>query len=120
MDEKVDVKMTSEGSATVVAFKSPSISDVEGIATVSKQIQEFIDKKHPNRLIFDFEAVKFFSSQVLGLLLEIRAKLEPYHGEVVISAINPQLHRVFKITNLDKIFRFFPDKQSAVKTISTD
>ena len=71
-------------------------------------------------MIFDFGSVKFFSSQVLGLLLDIRAKLETYNGEVVISAINPQLHRVFKITNLDKVFRFFPDKESAIQAVSTD
>jgi anti-anti-sigma factor len=58
--------------------------------------------------------VRFFSSQVLGLLLDMRSRTQPFEGEVVISAINPQLHRIFRITNLDKIFRFFPDKISAV------
>jgi anti-anti-sigma factor len=57
---------------------------------------------------------------VLGLLLDIRAKLQSHNGKVVISAINPQLHRVFKITNLDKIFAFFPNRESAVKAISAD
>jgi len=57
-------------------------------------------------VVVDFECVKFFSSTVLGLLLDIRAKLKAYNGEVVISSINPQLYRVFKITHLDKIFKF--------------
>lgn len=118
MDEKVTVEITKEDSAAVVAFKATSISDVEGIAAASEQIKEFIEENHPNRIVFDFERVKFFSSQVLGLLLDIRANLQAYDGEVVISAINPQLHRVFTITNLDKVFRFFPDKESAVKAIS--
>ena len=120
MDEKVGVEITSEGKAAVVAFHSASISGVEEIDIASKQIKKFIDKNHPNKLIFDFEGVKFFSSQVLGLLLDIRAKLKTCNGEVVISAINPQLHRVFKITNLDKIFRFFQDKDSAIKTEGTN
>ena len=120
MDEKVVVEITSEGSAAIVTFKSASISGVEEIAVASKQIKKFIDENHPNKLIFDFEGVKFFSSQVLGLLLDIRVMLKTCNGEVVISAINPQLHRVFKITNLDKIFRFFPDRESAIKTMGTD
>ena len=69
-------------------------------------------------IVFDFECVKFFSSQVLGLLLDIRSKLMTLGGELVISAIDPQLFRVFKITNLDKIFKFYPDKDSAVKAFS--
>jgi len=120
MNEKVGTEITKENSVAVVAFKSACISDVEAIATASRQIKKFIDKNHPNSLIFDFEGVKFFSSGVLGLLLDIRAKIETYKGEVVISAINPRLHRVFKITNLDKIFKFFPNKQSAVKAASVD
>jgi anti-sigma B factor antagonist len=120
MAEEIDMEITMEANAAVVAFKSASITDVDGIAHSCKQIKEFIDENQPNRLIFDFEQVKFFSSQVLGLLLDIRTKLQPYNGKVIISAINPQLHRVFKITNLDKVFKFFPDRESAIETTGTD
>jgi len=120
MAEEIGLEINIEAGTAVVAFKSPSINDVDGITNASNRIKEFIDKNQPSRLIFDFEGVKFFSSQVLGLLLDIRAKMETYKGEVVISEINPQLHRVFKITNLDKVFKFFPDRESAMKITSTD
>lgn len=119
MAEDIGLEIKTEASTAIVTFKSPSISDVDGITNASTLVKEFIDINHPSRLIFDFKGVKFFSSQVLGLLLDIRAKTETYKGEVVISAINPQLHRVFKITNLDKVFKFYPDKESAMKTTST-
>jgi anti-sigma B factor antagonist len=120
MDKKINVEITSEGSVAVVVFKDTSISNVESIAVTSKQIKKFIEENHPNKIIFDFEGVKFFSSHVLGLVLDIRAKLEAHDAEVVISAINPQLHRIFKITNLDKIFKFFPDKENAIKAVCTN
>jgi len=119
MDDKVAVEITSEGNAAVVAFKATSISNTEGIAAASKQIKKFIEDNHPGKMVFDFGGVKFFSSQVLGVLLDIRAKLKTYNGEVVISAIDPQLHRVFRITNLDKVFRFFSDKENAIKAMGT-
>ena len=120
MAEEIGLEITEEASTAIVAFKSASMSDVDGIAHASDKIKEFIDKNQPQRLLFDFEGVKFFSSQVLGVLLDIRARLQKHNGKVVISAINPQLHRVFKITNLDKVFEFFPDKESAIKITSTD
>ncbi len=120
MAEEFDVEMTMEANVAVVAFKSPSMTDVDGIAAACEKITEFVSENKPGRLIFDFEAVKFFSSQVLGLLLDIRAKMQSYDGEVAISAINPQLHRVFKITNLDKVFRFFPDTETAIRAVSTN
>jgi anti-sigma B factor antagonist len=120
MDEKASaVKICSQGRVVVVGFRNTTISDVEAVLSASREVKEYIEQNHPKRLIFDFDNVKFFSSQVLGMLLDIRAKVEMYSGQVVISSINPQLHRVFRITNLDKIFRFFPDKDSAVEAIGT-
>ena len=120
MDEKVDVEITGEQDVTVMTFTTASISNVELIAGISKRISEFIEKNQPNKIVIDFGGVKFFSSQVLGLLLDVRAKLQVYAGEVVLSAINPQLYRVFKITRLDKIFRFFPDRKSAIETVGAN
>ena len=120
MDDTVNVKVTSEGDVAVAVFEAVSISDTEGVTDAAAQINKFIEEKKPNKIVFDFECVKFFSSQVLGLLLDVRARLKAYDGEVVISAINPQLHRVFRITNLDKVFKFFPDKASALKAVGTN
>ena len=110
-------QITTEGDTAIVTFKKSSISSVEDITTAAQNIAAFIDANRPKRVIFDFKDVKFFSSQVLGLLLETRARLASYDGQVFISSINPQLHRVFKITNLDQVFRFFPDTQNALDTL---
>jgi anti-sigma B factor antagonist len=120
MDEQASVEITGGGEPAVVVFKSVSLSEPEAIAAVSRQVNEFVGQNRPGCIIFDFTMVKFFSSQVLGLLLDIRAKLKEYEGEVLISGINPQLYRVFKITNLDKLFRFFPDKEAAIKALGCD
>ena len=119
MEKRGEIQITSQKDFAVVTFQNASISDVEKIATAAKQINDFITENKPNKIIFDFSEVKFFCSRVLGLLLEIRAKLETCGGEVVVSAINPQLYRVFKITHLDKIFKFFPDKKTAVDTMKS-
>ena len=120
MDEPVGVDITSEGTVAVVGFRAGSIVNPEEIAAVGEQIKEFVSQNHPQRMVFDFEQVRFFSSQVLGVLLDVRAGVESYDGEVVISGIEPQLYRVFKITNLDKVFRFFPDRESAVSAPGTN
>jgi anti-anti-sigma factor len=114
MDRKDNVEITRDDGAAVVTFQTACLSDTDTIANVSTQIKQFIDRYHPKHMVFDFEKVKFFSSQVLGIVLETRAKLQADHGRVVISSINPQLHRVFRITNLDRIFEFFPDRRTAV------
>ncbi|MGD9109967.1 MAG: STAS domain-containing protein [Phycisphaerales bacterium] len=118
MDEEIDLNMHSEGEVSVVSFQARSISDYNGISAASEKIRKFVEENSPRAVVFDFGQVKFFSSQVLGLLLEIRARLKSSESEVVISSIDPQLYRVFKITNLDKIFRFFDSKEKAIEALA--
>lgn len=120
MDEKISVEISCDGPVAVVSFKAVSISDSEGIKAAGDQIDAFVESNQPEGIVIDFAQVKFFSSQVLGLLLSVRSKLQSYGGKVVISAIEPQLHRVFTITNLDKIFRFYPDKEAASVALGRD
>ena len=114
MKTNTGVDISSAGDVAIVSFQSACISGVEEISSASAQIREYVHRQKPQRMVFDFSGVKFFSSQVLGLLLEARAHLQSEHGRVVICALDAQLHRVFKITNLDRIFTFHPDRKTAL------
>jgi anti-sigma B factor antagonist len=118
MDEKQTIEITANEDVTVVVFNAACISGVEDIQAASEKVTRFIAENCPQKMVVDFQQVKFFTSQTLGLLMDIWRRLKDYDGRVVISGINPQLHRVFKITNLDKIFEFYPDRQSALESIS--
>ena len=120
MDERTDVEIKNLGDVTVVAFNATSLCDIAGIERVSSRLRQLVADSRPKKMVIDFVNVKFFTSQVLGLLLDIWRKLQADGGQMVISGINPQLHRVFKITNLDKIFRFFPDSQAAINEFSNN
>ena len=120
MNERADIRIVNEGSVAVVEFTESVVSDLDGIAQSARLLKTFIDANQPGRVIFDFDQVSFFSSQVLGLILETRAKLLNWEGLVAICNTSSQLQRVFKITNLDKIFKFFPDRQSAVRSMTSD
>jgi anti-sigma B factor antagonist len=119
MNLGIELRKLEGQEVAIVTFDSPSLINTEEIKAASAKINEFIDDNHPKKIVVNFENVKFFSSEVLGTIVSIRSKLNNYGGEVVIIAINPQLYRVFKITNLDKIFKFYPDINSAVQTIKT-
>jgi anti-sigma B factor antagonist len=120
MQEVNAANIKSIKDVAVVEFNTASICDIAAIDNISRQIKDYISQSQPKSMIFDFSQVKFFTSQTLGLLLDIWRKLQAGSGQVLISGINPQLHRVFKITNLDKIFKFYPDQQSALNSFGPD
>ena len=111
-------KITTDKSATIISFNVASLTASADMDTVSRQISDLIKNQKPKNVIIDFTGVKFFSSQTLGLLIDARKKTSAYKGNIVISGINPQLYRVFKITNLDKIFKFYHDLPSAIDDLN--
>ena len=117
-ETKSNLDIASEGNVAIVAFRSAYISDVEEISSASSELRQFINKNRPQQVVFDFAGVKFFSSQVLGLLLEARAQLKTSNGTVSVCTLDPRLHRVFKITNLDRIFPLYPDRPGALSAVT--
>ena len=113
--ESKAVEITREKDVAIAAFQGSSLSNPQEVADVSAKLLAYISEHKPATLIVDFEPVKFFSSQVLGVLINTRAKLKEYGGQVFVCGINPQLYRVFRITNLDKIFKFYPTRDVALK-----
>ena len=108
------IEITTSADVTVISFSSASISSVSDTEQIGRQLRQFVTQNQPKKVVIDFCGVKFFASQMLGLLVEVWRKLKDYGGVMLISGINPQLGRVFKITNLDKIFEFYPDKEIAL------
>jgi anti-sigma B factor antagonist len=118
MDQEKAINIEQSDDVVIVTFNIASISSVSDIERIAAQLRDFVDRFRPQRIVVDFTGVKFFSSQMLGLLVDIWKRLKDNDGLVAISGINPGLTRVFKITNLDKLFKFYPDLNSAVKGIS--
>lgn len=117
LTQKESLEIAGDDEVAVVSFLVPSLTNEDEIEACFNKLIVFIGRKKPSKLIIDFGQVRFFSSRVLGELLKVKAKLDSFGGRVVISAINPQLYRVFKVTSLDKIFSFYPDKESALKEL---
>jgi anti-sigma B factor antagonist len=118
MEQPEIIGIDSQQGVTIVTFLVPSISTPADVESVSAKLRPLADDPAQTKMIVDFDGVKFFSSMVLGLLVDIWKKLKEKNGTLIISGINPQLSRVFKITNLDKLFQFYPDRQSALNAIN--
>lgn len=100
---------------TLVTFKDNSILDVASIQRIGRELYELAESGAEKKLILNFQAVRFLSSQALGVLLTLRRKAEKTAVQIVLAELRPELARVFKITNLDKMFRFFDTKVDAFK-----
>ena len=107
MGDKQLLDVRTEGDILVIRLDVVSISAITEVEHISQLFRQAVQEHHPKHLVVDFSGVQFFSSQMLGLLVDVWRRLRDQEGTVTISGINPQLTRVFRITNLDKLFSFY-------------
>ena len=99
---------------TVVTFSDSSILDSTVIEQLGRDLYELTDKQNKQKIILDFTNVKFLSSQVLGVLLTLNKKSQAIKGTLVLCSMKPELKKIFTITNLDKLFKFYKDDGEAL------
>lgn len=114
MKEESSLTVTEESGVSVILFDSPTLLDTHSISLVAKQLYDLVEKNGLKKLALDLSSTKMISSRALGILLNLRQKLDEANGKMVICGVDPKLYRVFKITNLHNLFEFFSDKETAI------
>lgn len=115
--EAFDVK--TENEVLIVVFKQASIGGIGEVEKIAERLRSLIQDRTDCTLVVDFSSVRFFSSQMLGLLVDLWRRIKDNGGTLLISGINPQLTRVFRITHLDKLFKFYENTESAVASLQS-
>ncbi|GMV96293.1 MAG: STAS domain-containing protein [Phycisphaerae bacterium] len=99
---------------TVVNFSDASILDTQVVQQIGEELYDLVDKQARRKLILDFDKVRFLSSSALGVLITLRKKADAIKGKVVLCNMRDELRKVFKITNLDKMFEFYESEEKAL------
>ena len=115
--EMLDIR--TENGVFVVSFRQASIGGIGEVEKIAETLRELIKDQDACNMVVDFSHVSFFSSQMLGLLVDIWRRIKDRGGRLLISGINPQLTRVFRITHLDKLFDFYENPEAAVSALHT-
>ena len=110
-----ELLITPYKDVSVVSFQNVSVLDSANIEALGRSLLELVEKQDTRKLILEFTSVRFMSSQALGVLLQLKKAMDPVHGKIVIVGIRPELHKVFKITNLHKMFIFHDDLDKALQ-----
>jgi len=99
---------------TVINFQNIAVLDSANIEALGRNLLELVEKQDQRKVVLEFSGVKFMSSQALGVLLQLKKAMDPVKGVIVIVGIRPELHKVFKITSLHKLFTFHDELDKAL------
>ncbi|MDF2821631.1 MAG: spoIIAA [Clostridiales bacterium] len=84
---------------------------------VREKIDRSIDRGGIKNLIFDCSKMDFMDSSGLGVMMGRFKKLKSMGGQVVISGINPNIDRVFKLSGIYKIISKYENLEKAIEKL---
>lgn len=106
------------GEVTVVNFLTTQVLDEMNVHQLGEELNNLVDKEGKTKLVLNFAKVKYLSSAVLGKLISLNKKVTGLKGRIGLCCINPEIMKVFKITQLDKMIPIFESEDDAVKGIA--
>ncbi len=90
--------------------------DAVNVSQFGKELTNFVQEHDKVNLLLDFEGVNYLSSAVLSELLNAQERCEATGGGLRLCSVNPEIKKVFEISNLDKVFVLYDcDVRQGVK-----
>lgn len=94
---------------TIVEFTTDSLMNPLELESIGQAVYQFVDRTQPDKLLLDFQKVKYLSSQAIGIILTLNKKVTQKKGaSVTLCGVGPSLLQLLKITRLDKILTIKP------------
>jgi anti-sigma B factor antagonist len=117
--DKSDFSVEQANDVTVVVFVDGCTLDTQTVQRISSGLYRLVEKPAGKTILFDFENIRFMSSQALGMLLTLQRKAKKAGAGVAFSAVNEKLMRVFQVTSLDGMFQVFTDRNEALGALKS-
>ena len=73
------------------------------------------DRRHD--LILDLTKVTFTDSSGFGSLIETYQKVRSVEGNIVFVLDNPRILKLFRLVNLDRVFKIYPNLGKALQSV---
>lgn len=100
---------------TTVSFEDARLLEAAQIEHMGTELYRLVDEMDRRKLILDFTKVQFLASAAVGVLINLRNKVNERKGKLVICGLRKPLMQVFEIMKLTKLFTFCPDDKAALK-----
>ena len=102
---------------TQVRFLDKRILDEPTIQAIAEQLFSLVEQEGRRKLLLNFDGVEYMSSAALGKLINLHKKMHGLQGKLAMCNVVPQIHEVFAITKLDKIFKIVTDEEAGMANL---
>jgi anti-sigma B factor antagonist len=102
--KKPEIKVEYGTDVTIATFGAEAILEEQQFRELEAELLSIVQQNEQKKLILNFENVQFMSSAFLGLLVKVHKRVIEAGGRLQLYNLDPQIHKVFEITKLTKVF----------------
>ena len=112
-DPRLSINELADG-ITRVAFLDRNILEEGIIQQIGDELEALIESKETPKLMLVFSSVEHLSSAALGTLITVNTRVKAKDGQLRLCEIDKQIHEVFIITKLNKLFEIHDTEAKAL------
>jgi anti-anti-sigma factor len=105
------------GSAQAIELVLPVQSDPTDFDTLNETLLKRLDTDPNTRWLLDLSEVKYVGSILLGLLVNIRDRVNRRGGRLVVAAVPNDLMKVIVVTSMQRLFQIYPTKAEGLRAL---
>ncbi len=120
MDQFECILLDDVDTVSVVKFKDEKVMDPSRIETLGTELLSLTGGDENQRLIVNFENVRFFSSQAISKLIVLERRVKANGGQLRLSNLRPEVRELFNYTNLDSVFDIRDQQSEAISSFGND
>ena len=98
----------------LVQITKDRLLDPPVIAAISSELTALLDRHAKPSVVLDMSQVAYISSAMVGKLIAFYKGVVGAKGRLAIGGVKSDLMPLFKITQIDRLIRFYPDAQAAI------
>ena len=107
------ISFESKGHVTLGTIVGTQVLDGMHTDDFGREACGYVKGKRGLQLLLDFRNITYLSSAALTELLRIREALRQEGGKLRLCCLSCEIQRVFRITNLEKLFHIHGDEDTA-------
>jgi anti-sigma B factor antagonist len=91
--------------------------DLNEKPNVAARLDPLIEKRSAT-IVVDLSGVSYVDSSGLAILIDALQRIQNYGGSLALAGLRENVAMVFQIARLDKVFRIFADRSSAIEAFA--
>ena len=113
-DSKVHLLVRYANDAAIADCLDAKLNEELSIQSWGEELYALIETCKKDRVIVNFQNVKFMSSSALRVLITANNKAKTKRAALFLCRIDDNILEVFKITKLDSLFKIRPTEVEAL------